>query len=220
MKRIAIIGIPLLAFGCGTADSNHRQKAGYALTQKAATLVNSIDELPRCSPERSNKLIYIKDIDSFKICSNGLWSSVDSADQGAEGRQAVAMKKISGSEFDLCSDSAEMLCYLQGGEFITYADGSKRYTVRVAKKSAALSSSPDDNTLSSDISSSSMDHQKSWENSQVLILPDVTRNSVTSGVWLRFDALAEQFTLYFDANQDKTVSEGDEVLFQADLTNF
>lgn len=221
MKHIISLGIPLLGIACGreAPSTNYRQKAAYDLTQKSATVVSSVKELPACTDERENQLIFVQETDSFRICLKDSWTSPNSADLDAVGKLAVGMKKIGSSEYDLCSDSTEILCYLAGGELISYADGSAKYNIQVAKKVASLASDPSDSTLSSDISSSSMDHHRSWDGSDLLILPDVSRNSVSSGIWLRFDAKAKQFSILFDTNRDNSVSEGDEVLFQPELVD-
>jgi len=225
MKQYLILAFFLLETACGNApEKNYRKIADYNSGHKQTPLVIKANELPACTEARVNQLIFVKELDVFKVCVNDAWADVDNSSKSGQDlepdKPVSDAKLMSASDVDLCAGLIQIACYFDGGEFITYSDGMRRYKGRIVKKVVSQIANVSGSVDSSDVQTQSMTHLPSWSSSSVQLLTGVTRNSVTSGIWLYFDAAAEQFSLIFDTNLDNTVSDGDEFLFHPDLTDF
>ncbi len=226
MKRIIIAGFLLLETACGSPPdpSDHRYLAEYAGSIKKSPLVKSMADLPACTPEKLNHLIFVKELDVYKVCLSDSWSDVDTSSKSGQNlepaKPMAEAKQLLAADIDICSDLMPMACFFDGGQFITYQDGTIKYQARIVKKIVSQVAEDQGQVNSSDSQSQSMVHLPAWPNSSVLLLSGVSRNTVTSDVWLYFDAKVKEFSLIFDTNKDHQVSEGDEFLFHPIVADF
>lgn len=213
MKPITSLIILSFLFACGSAPENRRGRASIALSQLSAPLVNTSSELPLCDDAKSNELIFVKDKGLFKICQEKTWREVASADAVPTDLRVAEIAKLKSSEFDLCPDAEDVLCYFEGGEYIRYSDGSIKYTARVIRKTSTQNMDDSMRSESSDMLSSQMAQLATSDRSRVKILSDILFKGLTTDVWLNHDSLRKEFFVTVDTNQDGEVSEGDERLF-------
>ncbi len=225
MKYVISIASFLFLAACGSeAPERVVNKRGNStdLMKQQTTLAKAMTDLPTCNKASLNKIVFVHEVSAFKVCRNESWMDVDSTKASELGNTVVELRQMAGEELNLCGDDpkAGVSCFLEGGEFIRYASGKVKYTVRVARKKAT----PVANTYTSmetlDASKASVVHEAMWPTSEVLLVPSVTRGGIQSGVWLRYNADTKAFTLFFDKNQDGTFSDGDEILGEPNLKDF
>ncbi|MES2744995.1 MAG: hypothetical protein V4655_06190 [Bdellovibrionota bacterium] len=217
---LSFVTIALLA-ACGSEAPQYINKRGTTdVAKQQAALVKSVQELPSCDRGRLNTIVFVGEISRFKVCKNENWIDVDASQENELKNTVVEIRQIKAVDVDLCSEESTESCFLDGGEYVRYADGRVKYSARIARKT----STPVANTYHSmdamNASKANIEHDASWPSSEALLIPSIQRGSVNSGVWLRYDADDRSFILFFDTNHDRTFSPGDEILAQPQLVEF
>ena len=224
MRHLFLYGILIGLYACGSSSSNYRNRANLALSKQAPTTVNSANELPECSLDRIEKLIYVRDLDAFKLCLGSTWVDADSTAQigdigikesNSPGEKTA--KTIAKSNINLCGEAPNKQCTFEGGKIVQYLDGTIRYTTYSNVKTFYNNIDTVEKIAVSDTKKSSILHQISWTSSQIKIFDDVARNGEKSNIFINFDAEYSKFTIFFDRNKDDNFSLGDEILLQPEI---
>lgn len=221
MKYALYLMSSLLFTACGSeAPERVNQRGSIDLADHQAALVKTTKDLPRCDRNRLNKIIFVNELSAFKVCRNEVWTDVDSKKASELADTVVEILQIRGSELNLCPSDTNGSCVLDGGEYIRYADGRVKYSARVSRKKNAPIPNAYQTMETQDSWKAKITHESNWPSSEVLLISDVARDGITSGVWLRYNADDRVFSVFFDKNQDGTYSEGDEILEAPELLDF
>ncbi len=219
MKHVLVGVLPCSLMACGTSTANYRNH-GSMIESSAVTLyVDSFGELPACTRNQSNQLAYIKDLDLFRICNGRTWIAAGNRDSAQAATEAAANTVVAVYTFfeypaDLCLDSLEIACFFAGGDAVIYANGAANFIARTSKTTEEpLNSEPQKKPLVEQ-GSAHMSHQAYWDTSDLVILREVVRHNVSADILLHYDAQVENFSVYFDRDQDRQTTSADEFLFE------
>jgi hypothetical protein len=219
MNRIRVLVLPCSLLACGTSTVNYRNQ-GSTIDSPAATLyVDSLGALPVCAHDQSNQLAYIKELDLFRFCNGRTWIAAGNRDSDQAAIEATANTVVAWYRFfeypaDLCLDSAEVACFFTGGDAAIYADGAANYTALTSRTTEDPFSFEPQKELLLELGSAHMNHQAYWDTSDLVIMREVVRHDVSADILLHYDAKVENFSVYFDRDQNRQATSADEFLFE------
>jgi len=221
MKNVLIMVLPCFMYACGSPVVDYRHRNALRDAQATGIIyVDSLSSLPSCNKDQENQLVYIKDLDLFRVCNGFTWTAADASNAGVqnpEANEVLTLKKFVASPVDLCSADPEIACHLSGGDAARYTDGSLKYRAITTRKISKMDPIAQENRESTEYGSASLHHLSNWDTSELIIFRAITRNAVTADVILQYNANTQIFSIFFDNDQDQHVSADDELLFHPTL---
>jgi hypothetical protein len=171
-------------------------------------LVESQTDLPTCNLERKGALAYVKAGESFYVCQDG-WEKValkgEKGDKGDKGEavsnaQTVArIQMMNPSSLNFCNGSSSIeFCKFNGGQILTYADGTVQITANW--KYTYYSSASTDSDF--DTITKSFTMPSTWTGGLMVLDNSVRRGSDYNAVYLAYGKKSGQVSLYYDDNDN------------------